>query len=93
MKLYATILLVFFLQIHSSAQISDSLKQKLFSFADDTNKVRAYFDAATSLYISNLDLAGTYCDSALALSEKLKYDYGIAESCGWISYVLQRNSG
>ena len=49
----------------------------------------AYFDLANSLYVTNPDLARLYCDSSLVLSEKLNFPYGIAESCGWISYFLQ----
>ncbi len=89
MKIIITLLFLFPTYLFSQNNKTESLKSKLYSHKNDTNKVLAYFDLANSLYVTNPDLARLYCDSSLVLSEKLNFPYGIAESCGWISYFLQ----
>ena len=80
--------LFFFVQAGSlSDQYIDSLKQQLELHKEDTMRVRVLNELTEHFYVRDAAIARTYAEESLALSEKLDYVFGQAESRFYLIYI------
>lgn len=68
----------------------DSLQAVFKTHSHDTIGVETLIHLAEEVYFSDPAQAETYCRKANSLSQELRFDNGLAVSCGWIAYLLEQ---
>jgi len=69
----------------------DSLLKVLSTNRMDTSRVRTLLQLSASIYIGDPVKAFQYCKEALKISEKLDYNFGIAQSLAWLAYFHEQS--
>lgn len=68
----------------------DSLTQVLKRPAADTAKVKTYIAIAEQYYISSPPTAIKYCIQAKDLSERIRFQDGLANAYGWLAFLFEQ---
>ena len=68
----------------------DSLNRLLIKATDDSVKVDLLINMAGATYLSSPSTAIKYCEEARALSEKIRFDDGLANALGWLAYLNEQ---
>ena len=88
-------LIVFFVVIFSDCifcqqkSTIDSLTLELKNSKQDTSQVKILLDLTAEYYLSDPSRANEFCERAREVSEKINFNFGLAESYGWLAFFYK----